>query len=52
MAIVRKEFKLKDPQNTQEVDHPVDLIVAQNRTHIPHLTRDRVKAGDTLALRY
>ncbi len=52
MAIVRKEFKLKDPQDTQEINRMVDLIVAQNRGHLSHLTRDRVKAGDVLTLRY
>jgi hypothetical protein len=28
MAIVRKEFKLKDPKDTQEIGRLVNLIVA------------------------
>jgi hypothetical protein len=48
MAIVRRKFNLKDPQDTQEINRLVDLIVAQNRG----ITRDRIKAGDVLTLRY
>jgi hypothetical protein len=48
MAIVRKQFTLKDPQNTQEINRLVDLIVAQNHG----ITRDKIKAGDVLTLRY
>lgn len=48
MAIVRKGFNLKDPQDTQEINRLVDLIVAQN----PGITRDKIKAGDALTLHY
>jgi hypothetical protein len=48
MAIVRKEFKLKDPQDTQEISRLVNLIVAQNGI----TDRDRIKPGDVLTLRY
>lgn len=48
MAIVRKKFSLKDPQDTQEINRLVDLIVAQNHG----ITRDKIKAGDVLTLRY
>jgi hypothetical protein len=48
MAIVRKEFKLKDPQDTREIGRLVNLIVAQNGIK----NRDRIKPGDVLALRY
>jgi len=47
MAIVRKEFKLKDSQDTQEISRLVNLIVAQNGIK----NRDRIKAGDVLTLR-
>lgn len=52
LAIVRREFKLKDPQDTQEINRITDLIVAQNRGQLPYLTRDLIKAGDVLTLRY
>ena len=48
MAIVRKKFTLKDPQDTQEINRLVDLIVAQNH----RITRDKINAGDVLTLRY
>ncbi|MFQ5399582.1 MAG: tectonin domain-containing protein [Anaerolineae bacterium] len=48
MAIVRKEFKLKDPQHTQEIARLVNLIVAQNGIK----NRNRIKPGDVLTLRY
>jgi hypothetical protein len=48
MAIVRKKFDLKDPQDTQEINRLVDLIVAQNHG----ITRDRINAGDVITLRY
>lgn len=48
MAIVRKEFKLKDPQDTQEIGRLVNLIVAQNGIE----NRDRIKPGDVLTLHY
>lgn len=51
MAIVRREFKLKDPKDTQEINRLVDLIVAQNHRRLPKLTRDRINVGDVLKLR-
>lgn len=48
MAIVRKEFNLRDPQDTSEINRLVDLIVAQNAG----ITRDRINAGDNLKLNY
>ena len=48
MGIVRKEFKLKDPQDTQEIGRLVNLIVAQNGIK----DRDRIKPGDMLTLYY
>ena len=48
LAIVRKAFNLKDPDNTGEINRLVDLIVAQN----PGITRDRINAGDVLSLNY
>lgn len=48
MEIVRREFKLKDPKDTAEINRLVDLIVAQNS----HITRDRIKADDVLTLHY
>ena len=49
MAIVRKKFTLKDPQDTQEINRLVDLIVAQNHGIT---TRDRINTGDMITLRY
>lgn len=48
MGIVRKEFHLKDPQDTQEIGRLVNLIVAQNKIK----NRDRITPGDTLTLHY
>lgn len=48
MGIVRKEFHLKDPQDTQEIGRLVNLIVAQNGIQ----NRDRIKPGDVLTLHY
>jgi streptogramin lyase len=48
MAIVRKEFKLKDPRDTQEIGRLVNLIVVQNGIK----NRDKIKPGDTLTLHY
>ena len=48
IAIVQKEFKLKDPKDAQEVGHLVDLIVAQNGIKNP----DSIKPGDRLTLHY
>jgi hypothetical protein len=48
MAIVRKEFNLKDPQNTAEINRLVNLIVAQNGIK----DVNRIKEGDVLTLRY
>lgn len=48
MAIVRKEFKLQDPQDTQEIGRLVNLIVAQNGIE----NRDRINPGDVLTLHY
>jgi nucleoid-associated protein YgaU len=48
MAIVRKEFKLKDPKDTQEIGRLVNLIVAQNDIK----DQNRIKPGDTLTLHY
>ena len=47
MAIVRKEFKLKDPQDTKEIKRLVELIVSQNGI----LNANKIKVGDTLTLR-
>jgi hypothetical protein len=47
MAIVRQEFRLQDPQDTQEINQLVNLIVAQNGIK----NRDRIKPGDVLTLR-
>lgn len=48
MAIVRKEFKLKDPQDTVEIGRFVNLIVAQNGIK----DQNRIKPGETLRLHY
>jgi hypothetical protein len=48
MEIVRKEFKLKDPRDTQEIGRLVNLIVAQNGIK----NRDRINPGDRLTLHY
>ncbi len=48
MAIVRKEFKLKDPQDTSEIGRLVNLIVAQSGIK----DANRIKEGDVLTLRY
>lgn len=48
MAIVRKEFKLKDPQDTQEIGRLVNLIVAQNGIK----NQNRINPDDTLTLHY
>ena len=48
MAIVRKEFKLKDPKDTQEIGRLVNLIVAQSGIK----NQNKIKAGDTLTLHY
>jgi len=48
MEIVRQEFKLKDPQDTQEISRLVNLIVAQNGIK----DRNSIKPGDVLTLRY
>ncbi len=48
MAIVRKEFKLKDPQDTQEIGRLVNLIVTQNGIK----NQDRIEPGTVLTLRY
>ena len=48
LAIVRREFHMKEPKDTQEINRMVDMIVAQN----PDITRDRILAGATLSLTY
>jgi hypothetical protein len=48
MAIVRKAFKLQDPQDTPEIVRLVNLIAAQNGI----TNRDRIKPGDMLTLHY
>ncbi len=52
LAIVRKEFSLKEPQDTERINWLVNLIVAQNKLNIPHLTKDLIKSGDQFIIRY
>lgn len=47
MAIVRKEFNLKDPKDTKEIARLVELIVKQNNIK----NRNRIEPGDVLTLR-
>ncbi|MFZ0547726.1 MAG: tectonin domain-containing protein [Candidatus Promineifilaceae bacterium] len=48
LAIVRKEFNLHDPKDTQEIGRLVNLIVAQNGI----ANSDSINHGETLRLHY
>lgn len=48
LAIVRREFNLRDPEHTHQINQIVDRIVTQN----PGIMRDRIKVGDVLTLNH
>ena len=49
-TIVRRMSGLTEPKDSQQISQLVDQIVAENREHIPHLTRNLIRPGDVLTL--